>query len=181
MNLFHKLKDSDWAGEELPGVYGMIGPKAIPSLAHYVANDYHDVFPRIYAAHSLEIIGNKYPEAHKQCIAVLTEQLENFNKNDFTLNGFLISYLVNLKATESISNIQKAYEKRCVDFSVTGDFEDVEILLGLREKRSSPRQGLYPEHSSLAKATANIRKDKIGRNAPCPCGSGKKYKKCCGK
>lgn len=23
--------------------------------------------------------------------------------------------------------------------------------------------------------------DKIGRNTPCPCGSGKKYKKCCGK
>ena len=23
--------------------------------------------------------------------------------------------------------------------------------------------------------------DKIGRNAPCPCGSGKKYKKCCGR
>ncbi|MBC6995220.1 SEC-C domain-containing protein [Lewinella lacunae] len=22
---------------------------------------------------------------------------------------------------------------------------------------------------------------KIGRNAPCPCGSGKKYKNCCGK
>lgn len=24
------------------------------------------------------------------------------------------------------------------------------------------------------------KKTKIGRNAPCPCGSGKKYKKCCG-
>ena len=23
--------------------------------------------------------------------------------------------------------------------------------------------------------------EKIGRNDPCPCGSGKKYKKCCGK
>jgi preprotein translocase subunit SecA len=23
--------------------------------------------------------------------------------------------------------------------------------------------------------------DKIGRNTPCPCGSGQKYKKCCGK
>ncbi|MFQ7436849.1 MAG: SEC-C metal-binding domain-containing protein [Ruminococcus sp.] len=22
---------------------------------------------------------------------------------------------------------------------------------------------------------------KVGRNDPCPCGSGKKYKKCCGK
>lgn len=26
-----------------------------------------------------------------------------------------------------------------------------------------------------------IGKPKIGRNVPCPCGSGKKYKKCCGK
>jgi len=24
------------------------------------------------------------------------------------------------------------------------------------------------------------KEDKVGRNAPCPCGSGKKYKKCCG-
>lgn len=26
-----------------------------------------------------------------------------------------------------------------------------------------------------------VKKDKVGRNDPCPCGSGKKYKKCCGK
>lgn len=26
-----------------------------------------------------------------------------------------------------------------------------------------------------------IRKIKVGRNDPCPCGSGKKYKKCCGR
>lgn len=26
-----------------------------------------------------------------------------------------------------------------------------------------------------------IKENKIGRNEPCPCGSGKKYKKCCGK
>jgi len=25
-----------------------------------------------------------------------------------------------------------------------------------------------------------VRVDKVGRNDPCPCGSGKKYKKCCG-
>jgi len=27
----------------------------------------------------------------------------------------------------------------------------------------------------------NLKKEKIGRNALCPCGSGKKYKNCCGK
>jgi len=32
------------------------------------------------------------------------------------------------------------------------------------------------------KTVQSIRKSpKIGRNAPCPCGSGKKYKKCCGR
>ena len=31
--------------------------------------------------------------------------------------------------------------------------------------------------------TATVRRDggKVGRNDPCPCGSGKKYKQCCGK
>ncbi|MBF0251290.1 MAG: YchJ family protein [Alphaproteobacteria bacterium] len=28
--------------------------------------------------------------------------------------------------------------------------------------------------------SAPVRVDKVGRNDPCPCGSGKKYKKCCG-
>jgi hypothetical protein len=27
---------------------------------------------------------------------------------------------------------------------------------------------------------ATVRTVKVGRNAPCPCGSGKKFKKCCG-
>ena len=31
------------------------------------------------------------------------------------------------------------------------------------------------------RATSGLRSDKIGRNAPCPCGSGKKYKHCCGR
>jgi len=31
------------------------------------------------------------------------------------------------------------------------------------------------------KKPAQARSDKVGRNAPCPCGSGRKYKHCCGK
>ena len=26
-----------------------------------------------------------------------------------------------------------------------------------------------------------VKEQKVGRNDPCPCGSGKKYKKCCGR
>ena len=32
-----------------------------------------------------------------------------------------------------------------------------------------------------SKGTPVVNEPKIGRNDPCPCGSGKKYKKCCGK
>ncbi len=35
--------------------------------------------------------------------------------------------------------------------------------------------------SDAAPATVKRKSEKIGRNAPCPCGSGKKYKHCCGR
>jgi len=37
-----------------------------------------------------------------------------------------------------------------------------------------------PEFKEGMKKTFPEKKEKIGRNEPCPCGSGKKYKKCCG-
>ena len=40
------------------------------------------------------------------------------------------------------------------------------------------RKELYKEQRS---STTVVKPPKIGRNDPCPCGSGKKYKKCCGK
>ncbi|MBA5851714.1 SEC-C domain-containing protein [Clostridium sp. cel8] len=36
-------------------------------------------------------------------------------------------------------------------------------------------------HKKWASSKTIVNKNKIGRNDPCPCGSGKKYKKCCGK
>lgn len=40
------------------------------------------------------------------------------------------------------------------------------------------RKELYKEQRS---STTIVKPKKVGRNDPCPCGSGKKYKKCCGK
>ncbi len=43
-------------------------------------------------------------------------------------------------------------------------------------KRASGDKGSDAERKPVRRS-----EEKIGRNAPCPCGSGKKYKKCCGK
>ena len=40
------------------------------------------------------------------------------------------------------------------------------------------RKALYKEQKS---STTIVKPDKVYPNDPCPCGSGKKYKKCCGK
>ena len=40
------------------------------------------------------------------------------------------------------------------------------------------RKELYKEQK---KSGTIVKGHKVGRNDPCPCGSGKKYKKCCGK
>ncbi|MCM8774015.1 MAG: preprotein translocase subunit SecA [Candidatus Omnitrophica bacterium] len=46
--------------------------------------------------------------------------------------------------------------------------------------QQSPKLQTSPKNS-LSTAKGKIdNKDKVGRNDPCPCGSGKKYKKCCG-
>ncbi len=41
--------------------------------------------------------------------------------------------------------------------------------------RNESKQGGLPQNSPIQKEA------QVGRNDPCPCGSGKKYKKCCGK
>jgi uncharacterized protein len=49
----------------------------------------------------------------------------------------------------------------------------VVILNEWRLANCQPMQGIDPR-------VAPSPSKKVGRNEPCPCGSGKKYKKCCG-
>jgi preprotein translocase subunit SecA len=48
--------------------------------------------------------------------------------------------------------------------------------------RSAVRGGDAVMQAALKAASTPVRRqvEKVGRNDPCPCGSGKKYKKCCG-
>ncbi|MEH7416439.1 SEC-C metal-binding domain-containing protein [Neobacillus drentensis] len=73
------------------------------------------------------------------------------------------------------------------------EFEKIEVLQACMDhvinlmnntkqwflKGYSPNELLPHEQKTIRKLSES--KEKIGRNAPCPCGSNKKYKKCCGK
>lgn len=55
--------------------------------------------------------------------------------------------------------------------------EEMKRALGIDEVPSRPLAILPP--SSKERTSPGLPEQKISRNAPCPCGSGKKYKKCC--
>ncbi|MEN8134719.1 MAG: preprotein translocase subunit SecA [Thermodesulfobacteriota bacterium] len=60
--------------------------------------------------------------------------------------------------------------------------EEDEIERLAREQRER-KQEMELRHGESAGERKPVRREgeKIGRNSPCPCGSGKKYKKCCGR
>lgn len=173
-------EQDDWVCEEFPEVFSMIGPAAVVPLGAFLKEQRRGLWAKVCAASSLEKIGNRYSEERDQCVELLIEQMKQFRDNDPTLNGFIISSLTDLKAQDSMETIREAYNEGCVDCTVMGDIEDAEIAFGTRKERSSPPLKWQFNGGELPQHVAGIRKDhKVGRNEPCPCGSGKKYKKCC--
>jgi SWIM/SEC-C metal-binding protein len=75
--------------------------------------------------------------------------------------------IVKVKTKKRMKEVASIFEKNGwrykieVNSKTPEDINDLEILLN------------WPKPKEAEK--------KIGRNEPCPCGSGKKHKKCCGK
>jgi len=81
---------------------------------------------------------------------------------------------------EPIDNIRLALSN---DPAVLAMIQQNEKMTQLRKKYNNNGQAQMPAHE-VAKifsggTTPTTVSPKIGRNSPCPCGSGKKYKKCC--
>jgi SWIM/SEC-C metal-binding protein len=53
---------------------------------------------------------------------------------------------------------------------------DVQVLVGVEPDKT---EDISDVERILAPPTPALAGPKVGRNDPCPCGSGKKFKKCC--
>ncbi len=69
--------------------------------------------------------------------------------------------------------MQQAIDARIATFLLKA-----EVNANVERKQTIGEQSQIKENEGKQKP---IKKTKIGRNDPCPCGSGKKYKQCCGK
>jgi len=126
------------------------------------------------------------------------------NVIDSDVIALLICNVIDIKGKELLPKVEELFEKGVVSKGICGDWKEVseafnrpnkydkrkEILpiaeryeqvtsmwAGYNEEESSSR---FDDADYLEPPVMPVRAEpKIGRNDQCPCGSGKKYKKCC--
>jgi hypothetical protein len=188
IGIFDVVAEDDWAVDEIPAVVAAAGEVALDPLLDYVLDKRNDEFAVPLALQCLVEIGKRHRKLRKPVIERLVYALKQSAVRDYGLRGLIVAELVALRAVEAMPAIRVAFAEDQVDWTVSGDLEDVELGMGLRTERTTPRPSYKAEQEddddededAAPLVEQVIRAEpKIGRNEPCPCGSGKKYKKCC--
>lgn len=146
----------------------------------------------------LQRLWNAYFEKEKNIYAQLLENpdeevkgtvsalAEKYGIDVMTMTGFLDGINDSLKEPNPIEEMEEdtevslAFDKEKLYKNMVA--AEADWLYNLEQWNSifdeAKRKELYKEQ----KSSTTIRKEaKVYPNDPCPCGSGKKYKKCCGK
>ena len=137
---------------------------------------------------------NQEKEIYEQILAepetvvtgTVKELAEKYDVDLQIMVGFLDGINDSLKEANPIDTMDEdtvvnlGYDKEKLYYNMVGAKAEWLYTLPqwnalLSEER---RKELYKEQKS---STTIVKPKKVGRNDPCPCGSGKKYKKCCGK
>jgi hypothetical protein len=194
--LFETMRDEtdllgDWTTESTPTLLAAFGESAIERLKEHVLDETLDLYIRGSIATALNVIAHQHPDKKEEIKAFLSKLLED--TNDPTFAAFLIDELISFKDPNLLPQVRKAFEDGKIDTEVISRY-DVDWVFNLPEEEQSyskfmksPLEHFSRENISYLKKISYIESKtpkksnmkKIGRNDPCPCGSGKKYKKCC--
>ena len=121
-----------------------------------------------------------------EVFGTVKELAEKYGTTVEMMTGFLDGINDSLKTPNPIETMEEdtpvslAFDKEKLYYNMVGAKADWLYQLPqwdsiLSEER---RKELYKEQKS---SSTIVKGKKIGRNDPCPCGSGKKYKYCCGR
>jgi hypothetical protein len=157
-----------------------LGPDHLEILFAYARDRRHASTHRLFAVDMLVILALDGRLEHPEDVeAMLVAFLQDEEERDGTFTTGVIESLVEISGDKHLELIRQVFETKPVDPYVIGELENRGIVLGFREERNVPLFPDFPGESDAWSASPHIAPPKVGRNDPCPCGSGKKYKKCC--
>jgi uncharacterized protein len=128
-----------------------------------------------------DILGNKDVVVK----GTIKELADKYNMEVLTMVGFLDGINDSLKVSNPIDTFEE-------DTEVSLEYDPELLYKNMVEAKADWLYGLEEWNDILTerqkelyreqkKSGTIVKEKKIGRNDPCPCGSGKKYKFCCGR
>lgn len=137
-----------------------------------------DVWVHLNAGHVYEHLGDlaMAETIYRQALA-LTDEIGPSHEREEAV-ARLVDLLHAAGREAEAEALLAAEEARDATFEGTHDSADDETLVP--EGDESPKAGVSPVPSATWPSTVRREGSKVSRNEPCPCGSGRKFKRCCG-
>ncbi|MGN0733166.1 MAG: preprotein translocase subunit SecA [Emergencia sp.] len=133
--------------------------------------DHIDAMDQLKSGIGLRALGQQDPAA-----AYAQEGFDMFEQMIAAIQEDTVKYCYNV-------TIETKTERRAV-VEISGasksDYVEDDAARAMQGKGQLPEEAQVPEREKKPQ-TVRREEPKIGRNDPCPCGSGKKYKNCCGR
>lgn len=147
-------------------------------------------FDRRFASYPPKHLEDPDPDIKRQAIWAVgylnltseSPRLEAFFDDDEFRSDALFAYALSMPGDTSRGRIRALLDK--IDEAAGGFKPDEQELIEIALDQRLVLHGMKPVFSAgedeEEPETETVVSKKVGRNDPCPCGSGKKYKKCCG-
>lgn len=166
--LRNKIEFKDIENKSIDEINSFIYDKFVTEYENKIKNIPAHIHQEFERAIALRVIDTHWME-HINTMSVLREgiHLRGYAQEDplraYTTEGY-----------ELFDNLLDIIDKEVVTFLMKAEVRQ-------NTERKEVVKGNAAEDNSKVKKQTPKKAEKIGRNEPCPCGSGKKYKNCCGK
>ena len=174
-----------------------------------LAQDVLEVFNGIYAAKEEEVGAERLREAEKMILLRVVDNhwMDHIDAMDDLKQGIGLRALGQINPATAYANegfdmfeamvadIREQTVRYCYNVTINTDTERKQVIMGGENKKEDfhdealqrrpvNTQGSMPQAApqpTQPQKPTTVRREepKVGRNDPCPCGSGKKYKNCC--
>lgn len=126
-------------------------------------------------------LGKGYNLVFNEEVKTLRKILLQKNNNEDNVDSLLVELIFYIKNDMTTISIVELIHSRGIEFE-KNDNELIQAIVGVYN--TTPMwllKGLTVNELKERRSTTIVKEKEPGRNEPCPCNSGKKYKKCCGK
>lgn len=189
----------DWITEDMPAILANFGIEGFNEIREMLFDKKADPFVRAGAARALFLISEKYPDVREMSIKALRDAISS--ENDEVARSCFVYDLVHFKDNDTLPFIEFYFKNDMIDedfismddvleyyygkgseFNSLGNIQAKDSLDIFKDTPDNfyrnDNQGKYIQNNNEHQQPG-AKKVEVGRNDPCTCGSGKKYKKCC--